>query len=81
MADLANRRVFNREQNMTDSRDLLAEYARSGSEAAFRELVNRYIKGIFSESRPTLTHVTKQCFRKTEQGWKITLYAPQEATF
>ena len=28
---------------MTESRTLLAEYARSGSEAAFRELVNRYI--------------------------------------
>src|SRR5260370_25215796 len=33
---------------MTDSQTLLAEYARTGSEAAFRDLVNRYIGLVYS---------------------------------
>ena len=33
---------------MTDSQQLLAEYARTGSEAAFRELVTRYIDPVYS---------------------------------
>lgn len=33
---------------MTDSRQLLAEYARNGSEAAFRELVTRYVDPVYS---------------------------------
>lgn len=33
---------------MTNSRQLLAEYARNGSDAAFRELVNRYIDLVYS---------------------------------
>ena len=33
---------------MTDSQQLLAEYTRSGSEAAFRELVNRYLDLVYS---------------------------------
>ena len=33
---------------MTDSRQLLAEYARSGSEPAFRELVARYLNLVYS---------------------------------
>jgi Sigma-70 region 2 len=33
---------------MTDSRQLLAEYARDGSEAAFRELVTRYVDLVYS---------------------------------
>src|SRR6266550_2852652 len=34
--------------NMTDSQKLLAEYVRTGSEAAFRELVTRYIDLVYS---------------------------------
>lgn len=33
---------------MTDSQQLLAEYTKSGSEPAFRELVNRYINFVYS---------------------------------
>lgn len=33
---------------MTDSQQLLAEYARSGSEAAFRELVSRHVDLVYS---------------------------------
>jgi RNA polymerase sigma factor (sigma-70 family) len=42
------RRGFTGEQNMTDSQTLLAEYANSGSEAALRELVARYINFVYS---------------------------------
>ena len=35
---------------MTDSQTLLAEYARTGSEAAFRDLVNRYIGLVYSSA-------------------------------
>ncbi len=35
---------------MTDSKDLLGEYARNGSEAAFRELVTRYIDLVYSSA-------------------------------
>src|SRR6267154_3766969 len=33
---------------MTDSQNLLAEYARTGSDAAFRELVTRYVDLVYS---------------------------------
>src|SRR4051794_38639701 len=33
---------------MTDSQQLLAEYAQAGSEAAFRELVARYVDLVYS---------------------------------
>src|SRR5438093_9750622 len=33
---------------MTDSQKLLAEYVQSGSEAAFRELVTRYVDLVYS---------------------------------
>jgi RNA polymerase sigma factor (sigma-70 family) len=36
------------EQKMTDSQRLLAEYAKNGSESAFRELVARYINLVYS---------------------------------
>src|ERR1044071_737377 len=36
---------------MTDSRTLLAEYVASGSEKAFRELVERYINLVYSTAR------------------------------
>src|ERR1039457_1767253 len=39
---------FTREQKMTDTQQLLAEYAANGSEAAFRELVARYISFVYS---------------------------------
>ena len=42
------RRVFNGELKMTDSRQLLADYARNGSEEAFRELVTRYLSLVYS---------------------------------
>src|SRR5207247_3590212 len=35
---------------MTDSQTLLAEYARTGSEAAFRDLVKRYIGLVYSSA-------------------------------
>lgn len=34
--------------NMTETRSLLADYAKNGSEAAFRELVARYIDLVYS---------------------------------
>jgi RNA polymerase sigma factor (sigma-70 family) len=36
------------EPKMTDSQKLLAEYARNGSESAFRELVSRYLNLVYS---------------------------------
>ena len=33
---------------MTDSQQLLAEYRQNGSDAAFRELVNRYVDLVYS---------------------------------
>jgi RNA polymerase sigma factor (sigma-70 family) len=44
----APRRVFNGELKMTDSQQLLAKYVQSGSEAAFRELVTRYVDLVYS---------------------------------
>jgi len=41
-------RGFTCEQTMTDNQTLLAEYAQSGSESAFRELVGRYINFVYS---------------------------------
>ena len=35
---------------MTDSQRLLAEYARNGSESAFRELVSRYTNLVYSRA-------------------------------
>ena len=41
-------RGFIHEQKMTESQKLLAEYAVNGSEAAFRELVARYVNFVYS---------------------------------
>src|SRR6266576_2622447 len=41
-------RVFNGERKMTDGQQLLAQYAESGSETAFRELVTRYVDLVYS---------------------------------
>jgi RNA polymerase sigma factor (sigma-70 family) len=48
LADFSARRVFNCELMMTDSQQLLADYAKNGSETAFRELVTHYIDLVFS---------------------------------
>src|SRR5215475_15609533 len=48
LADFQSRRVFNSGLTMTDSRQLLERYARTGSETAFGELVTRYIDLVFS---------------------------------
>ena len=42
------RRGFTSELKMTDSQKLLAEYAKNGSESAFRELVARYFNLVYS---------------------------------
>jgi RNA polymerase sigma factor (sigma-70 family) len=42
------RRVFTCEVQMTDSQALLADYVRTGSEPAFRELVDRYLDLVYS---------------------------------
>ena len=41
-------RVYSCKQTMTDSHTLLSQYARTGSESAFRELVSRYIDLVYS---------------------------------
>jgi RNA polymerase sigma factor (sigma-70 family) len=41
-------RVFNPELKMTDTRQLLNDYAKSGSDDAFRELVTRYLDLVYS---------------------------------
>jgi DNA-directed RNA polymerase specialized sigma24 family protein len=48
LADFQRRRVFNGELTMTDSHQLLVDYAKNGSETAFRELVSRYIDLVYS---------------------------------
>lgn len=48
MFDIGSRRGFTHEKQMTDSRQLLAEYVANGSETAFRELVGRYINLVYS---------------------------------
>ncbi len=48
MFGFAFRRGFTSEQKMTDAQQLLTEYAANGSEAAFRELVARYINFVYS---------------------------------
>ena len=40
---------------MTNSQTLLAEYARTGSEAAFRNLVKRYIGLVYSSALRLVT--------------------------
>jgi RNA polymerase sigma factor (sigma-70 family) len=45
------RRRFNGELNMADTRELLAEFVKSGSEHAFRELVGRYVNLVYSTAR------------------------------
>jgi RNA polymerase sigma factor (sigma-70 family) len=44
----ARRRVFTAELKMTESHHLLAEYVRTGSETAFRDLVARYVDLVYS---------------------------------
>jgi DNA-directed RNA polymerase specialized sigma subunit len=41
---------------MTDSHHLLAEYAQTGSGAAFRELITRYVGLVYSTARRLSTH-------------------------
>jgi RNA polymerase sigma factor (sigma-70 family) len=41
-------RVYSCKQKMTDSHTLLSQYARTGSESAFQELVSRYIDLVYS---------------------------------
>jgi RNA polymerase sigma factor (sigma-70 family) len=48
LSDFIRRRVFNIEETMTDSQTLLLDYVNSGSEAAFRELVARYLDLVYS---------------------------------
>jgi RNA polymerase sigma factor (sigma-70 family) len=48
---LGFQRGFTNETKMTDSQQLLAEYVVNGSEAAFRELVARYINFVYSTAR------------------------------
>jgi RNA polymerase sigma factor (sigma-70 family) len=40
--------VFNNEYQMTDAQRLLADYVTNGSEAAFRELITRYLDLVYS---------------------------------
>ncbi len=48
MSDFTPGRVFTSEQTMSDAQQLLADYARNGSEASFRELVTRYVDLVYS---------------------------------
>jgi RNA polymerase sigma factor (sigma-70 family) len=48
LSDFARLRVFTSEPDMTESQKLLAQYAASGSEEAFRELVGRCINLVYS---------------------------------
>jgi DNA-directed RNA polymerase specialized sigma24 family protein len=48
LSDFIRRRVFNNEETMTGSQTLLLDYVNSGSEAAFRELVERYLDLVYS---------------------------------
>jgi RNA polymerase sigma factor (sigma-70 family) len=43
-----HQRVFNNEKTMTDTQTLIRDYVNSGSEAAFRELVARYLDLVHS---------------------------------
>ena len=44
---------------MTDSNTLLSQYARTGSESAFQELVSRYLDLVYSTAFPTARTVDK----------------------
>jgi len=48
LADFLPERVFNNESMMTNSRQLLTDYAATRSEPAFRERVNRYVNLVYS---------------------------------
>jgi hypothetical protein len=48
LSDLASLRHFSLELTTTDSHKLLREYAETGSESAFRELVMSYIDLVYS---------------------------------
>ena len=48
LADFCFWRFFINDLNTTDTHELLAEYAKTGSEAAFRELAGRYFDLIYS---------------------------------
>ena len=48
MSDFAGVRVLTGEMSLTDSVKLLHDYAECGDEAAFRELVARYIDLVYS---------------------------------
>src|SRR5579859_1848754 len=47
LADFALQRVFNG-KSMTDSKHLLEDYSKNGSETAFRELAERYLDLVYS---------------------------------
>lgn len=48
MSAFRGRRVFISVEQMTDTQQLLADYGKTGSEAAFRELVSRYVDLVYS---------------------------------
>lgn len=48
LSAFAFERVFNGRNNMNDPQKLLADYAQRGSEAAFAELVQRYLNFVYS---------------------------------
>ena len=48
LSDFGPQRVFTQWKQMTDGQQLLAEYAKTGSETAFRALVGRYTNLVYS---------------------------------
>jgi RNA polymerase sigma factor (sigma-70 family) len=48
LSDFSSGRVFIDKNRMTDGKQLLAEYVKNGSEAAFRDLVGRYTNLVYS---------------------------------
>ncbi len=48
LAEFLVRRVSSSIRTMTESQKLLRDYAQNGSEAAFRELVRRYVDLVFT---------------------------------
>jgi RNA polymerase sigma factor (sigma-70 family) len=48
LSDFSRRRVFTDEKTMTESQTLLSDYVNNGSEAAFRELVARFLDLVYS---------------------------------
>lgn len=63
--------------DMTDSQKLLAEYVRTGSEAAFRELVARYVDLVYSTAL-RLVEETRIGRRMSLKSFLWTWPAPRE---